>query len=122
MPPVIPQLPGEMHMNEQARIDCPECDGLDGSSRRDFLMAVGGTAVTLAALEVVPNRASAQQPAAAEAPARSNTKPAEAFIKELYSGLSDEQKRRVVYDWNHGAGNNNQTPTRQRMYNAAIFG
>ena len=39
-------------MNEQAKIQCPDCDELESVGRRDFLMAVGGTAVTLASLEV----------------------------------------------------------------------
>jgi hypothetical protein len=106
-------------MNEQERINCAECDGLDGVGRRDFLTAVGGTAATLAGLEFVPTSALAQAQAPAK-PAARTAKPAEALIRELFSGLSDEQKRRVVYDWNHGAGNN-QTPTRKRMYNAPIF-
>jgi hypothetical protein len=106
-------------MNEQERINCPECDTLDGVGRRDFLMAVGGTAVTLAGLEALPTIARAEDQPAAK-PAERTARPAEALIKELYQGLSDEQKRRVVYDWNHGGGNN-QTPTRKRMYNNPIF-
>lgn len=109
-------------MNEQGKIACPDCGTLDGVDRRDFLMAVGGTAVTLAGLEALPttNKGFGAQPATPAKPAVRNEKPAEALIRELFSGLTDEQKRRVVYDWNHGNANNG-TPTRKRMYNAPIF-
>ena len=51
-------------MSEQAKIHCPECDEPDGFGRREFLMAVGGTAVTLAGLEAVPQILKANSPAA----------------------------------------------------------
>ena len=107
-------------MTEQTKVQCTECDALDGVGRRDFLMAVGGTAVTLASLEALPSKVAAQPAAQPAQPAARANKPAESLIRELYQGLSDEQKRRVVYAWNHG-GENNATPTRKRMYNAAIF-
>ncbi|MBI2808562.1 MAG: DUF3500 domain-containing protein [Planctomycetes bacterium] len=105
-------------MSEQVKVQCSDCDALDGVGRRDFLLGVGGTAVTLAALEAIPGSALAQQAQPAQ-PAR-QARPAEALIRELYQGLSAEQRRRVVYPWNHGGGNN-RTPTRKGMYNAAIF-
>lgn len=94
---------------------CPECEGLD---RRDFVRALGGTAVSLAGLEAV-----ARTPVLADAPATGaatparNAKPAEALIRELFGGLSDDQKRQVVYAWNHAPGNN-RLPMRSRMVNA----
>jgi hypothetical protein len=109
-------------MNEQERTNCPECDALDGVGRRDFLMAVGGTAVTLAGLEMMPGRAIAQAQPPAK-PAARTEKPAEALIKELHQGLSDEQKRRVVYDWNHMTTQRGQRIiARKGMFNDAIFG
>ena len=107
-------------MSEQLKVQCPECDALDGVGRRDFLMAAGGTAVALAGLELVPQALKAQpgQPAAQAARA---AKPAEALIRELFQGLNAEQRRRVVYPWNHGAANNTLA-YRLRMYNSAIFG
>jgi hypothetical protein len=105
-------------MAEQKPIQCPDCEA-DGVDRRSFLFTVGGTAVTLASLEAVPKLVGAQ-PAAAQPAQPARAKPAEALIRELYEGLTPAQRQRVVYAWNHGAGNN-QTPTRQRMYNAAIF-
>ncbi|MBM3997674.1 MAG: DUF3500 domain-containing protein [Planctomycetes bacterium] len=103
-------------MSEQEKIQCPECDASEGVGRREFLAGVGGTAVTLAGLELAPSLVVANQPAQPRV-----SKPAEAMIRELYQGLTAEQRRRVVYAWNHGAGNN-QPATRLRMYNAAIFG
>jgi len=113
-------------MFEQEEQFCPECDALatpDASvSRRNFIKAVGGTAVTLGALQAVPHAASVaigQQPAAAQP--GGNAKPAEVLVRELYSGLSDEQKRNAVYPWNHGA-TASQPATRLRFYNAAAMG
>src|SRR5262249_26604436 len=97
---------------------CPECDAADGLGRREFLTAIGGTAVTLASLEAVPKVLAQGTTAPAQPRA---AKPAEALIRELYQGLTEQQRTQVVYPWNHGA-QNNATPTRQRMYNAAIFG
>jgi len=94
----------------------------EGVGRRDFLMTVGGTAVTLASLEAIPQAArlaSAQQAPQPGQPAR-NVKPAEALVRELFQGLSAEQRTQVVLPWNHG-GENGATPTRKRMYNAPIF-
>jgi hypothetical protein len=107
-------------MIEQTKVDCPECESTNSVDRRNFLTMVGGTAVTLASLQAVPKLVSAQAPAAAQ-PAQARTpRPAEALIRELYQGLTAEQRARVVYPWDHGSANN-QTPTRKRMYNAAIF-
>jgi len=47
----------------------------NGVGRRDFLMAMGGTAVTLAALEAVPQILKAQAPTAQ--PAKPNMRPSE---------------------------------------------
>jgi hypothetical protein len=102
---------------------CPECEALtpanDGLSRRVFMKAIGGTAVTLAGLQAVPRvlAPAAAKPAASE---RAAAKPAEALVRELFSGLSDAQKRDAVYAWNHGA-TATQPATRLRFYNAAAF-
>jgi hypothetical protein len=95
---------------------CPECEMTEDSlDRRGFLHAAAGTAVTLVGLQAVP---SATPRVRADEPVRAS-KPAEALIRELHASLSEEQKSRVVLPWNHGGGNG--TPTRLRMYNAAIF-
>ena len=54
-------------------------------------------------------------------------KPAEALVRELYQGLSDEQKRQVCLRWDERVGNWNEERrgpeplARQRFFNAAIF-
>jgi len=110
-------------MNEQAKVRCPECDDVEGVGRRQFLMTVGGTAVTLASLEAVPQILKAQpaatQPAAAQ-PARA-ARPAEALIRELYTALTPAQRQQVVFAYNHTQANSTR-PTRLGMYNAPIFG
>jgi len=95
--------------------NCPECKTQDAMDRRSFMRTLGGTTAVLAAGAAAPRVWAEAQPA----PANHVGKPAEAMIQELYSGLSQEQKDKVVMPWNHGAGNN-QTPTRMRMYNASI--
>jgi hypothetical protein len=97
---------------------CPECNDQDAMDRRSFMRTVGGTATIMAA-GAVTAQATRVWADAQPAPANRTAKPAEALIQELYTGLSDEQKRQVVMPWNHGAGAN-QTPTRMRMYNAPI--
>lgn len=106
-------------MSENPKLHCPECaSGPESVGRRDFIRAVGGTAVALTGLEAVTRgapRVLADTPAA---PAARAARPAEALIRELYQGLSDEQRRGVVYAWDHRQGNN--PLTRQRIYNAPI--
>ncbi len=106
-------------MSEQAKIQCPECDGSEDFGRREFLMTVGGTAVTLAGLEVVPQVLKAQDAQPGQPAQPRVAKPAEALIRELYQGLTAEQRDRVVLAWNHGAGPN-AIATRLRMYNASL--
>ncbi len=97
---------------------CPECNEPSTLDRRGFMRTVGGTATVIAAGSVVA-KAPRVWADAQPAPANHAAKPAEALVQELYTGLSDEQKRQVVMPWNHGAGAN-QLPTRMRMYNAPI--
>jgi hypothetical protein len=95
----------------ETRNNCPECDGLD---RRDFVRVLGGTAATLVGLQAAPSLLRADEPATA---APRVAKPAEALIRELYTGLSAEQKNKVVYNLDHGAASN-AIPMRKRMVNA----
>jgi hypothetical protein len=106
-------------MNEQPKVQCPECADPDSVGRRDFLMAAGGTAVTLASLQFVPQALAQQTAQPAQPAARAAAKPAEALIRELYTGLTAEQRGRVVLAWNHGAGANS-VATRLKMYNASL--
>jgi Protein of unknown function (DUF3500) len=81
-------------------------------SRREFMRfaAISAAAGTV----TVPAVARA---ADTPAPARTE-KPAETLIKELYSTMSDEQKKELTLPFNHG----NNTPTRLGMYNAPVMG
>jgi hypothetical protein len=98
--------------------DCPECQDQDAMNRRGFMRTLGGSAAILAAgamMQRTPRVWADAQPA----PANRQARPAEALVQELYDGLTNEQKEKVVMPWNHGAAAN-QLPTRLRMYNAAI--
>ena len=97
---------------------CPECEMTENAlDRRGFLSAAAGSAVTLVGLQAVP---AATPRVRADAPVRAS-KPSEALVRELHASLSDAQKRQVCLPWNHGTTNGAGTPTRMRMYNAAIF-
>jgi hypothetical protein len=97
---------------------CPECDDAfdfpepPPVDRRSFFRAVGGAAAAVAL-------------GAAAAPAADSTKdekkaiPAEDLVKELFSSLKEEQKKKVVLPYDHGK-TNSKRPTRLGMYNAAI--
>jgi hypothetical protein len=104
-------------MSDQLKVQCPECDAPESVDRRHFLSVLGGTAVTLASLEAVPKIMA--QPAATARPAQRVASPAEALVRELYQGLSEQQRTQVVLPWNHGAGPN-AIATRLRMFNASI--
>ncbi|MBI3408122.1 MAG: DUF3500 domain-containing protein [Planctomycetes bacterium] len=107
-------------MIDKQAIECPECKDpamVDRATldRRGFMQTVGATTSLLAVGGAAPRLFAGGRPAQGERQA----KPAEALIRELYQGLSDEQKRQVCMPWNHGAGNN-QLATRLRFYNAPI--
>jgi len=99
---------------------CPECDEAFNYpepppiDRRHFIRVVGGTAAAIAV-----GAAGSVQGAADESKTEKKARPAEELIKELFSGLSDEQKKKVVLPYNHGGGKDRR-PTRKGMYNAAI--
>jgi hypothetical protein len=117
-------------MSDIERTSCPECAGeFDPNTpevglevdRRGFIRVVGGTTAALAAGaalggagDVIPATARAAAP-----PVR-KPKPAEDLIRELYTGLSEAQKKRVVRAWNYtGRG---RRPVRLGMYNSPIEG
>jgi len=96
---------------------CPECDeAFDFPAptigRRNFLRVAGVAAVALSAGGI--SRADAP---AAEAPKKA--RPAEDLVRELFASLKDEQKKKVVLPFDHGAGKGSR-PTRLGMYNAPI--
>ena len=95
---------------------CPECEEAftfpaPTIGRRDFLR-VAGAAVALTAV----GTASAAAPAPVEP---KKPKPAEDLVRELYATLKDDQKKKVVLPFDHGAGKD-RLPTRMGMYNAPI--
>jgi hypothetical protein len=99
---------------------CPECqEAFDYPApppvdRRNFLRATaaGAAAVALGGATVQ-----------AAAPIPRKPKPAEEIVRELFSTLKDEQKKRVLYAYDHGAQKNNRNaiPTRMGMYNGPIM-
>jgi hypothetical protein len=94
-------------MSELERPNCPECAGefdlsVPEVDRRNFIRVVGGgTAAALAGAAL--GGAALPGVARAAAPFVRKPKPAEDLIKELFSGLSDAQKRRAVRSWDNRA-------------------
>jgi len=111
-------LSKELAMSEMKKPNCPECTEPESLGRRDFIRVLGGTtaglaAGTLAAPRLLAQQATATTTAAVAVPARAAA-PAEDLVRELFAGLSAEQKTQVVYPLDHGGAN----PTRLRMFNA----
>jgi len=102
---------------------CPECDDAfdfpapPSIDRRNFLRATAVGAATLATGAT----------ALADTKKTDNVEPkrkdreAETLIKELFSGLKDEQKKKVVFDYDH-KDKGQKYLTRKRMFNAPVFG
>jgi hypothetical protein len=105
-------------MSEDLTPFCPDCEEHvappEALDRRDFIRVVSGLPVALAAGAAAP-RLLAEPPA----PVARASKPAEAFVRELYAGLSERQSLQVLLPWDHGAGNG-RIATRLRMYNSPI--
>ncbi len=89
-----------------------------GLDRRAFLRTVGGQTASVLALGAAGATLAEANPAAPASPGRTN-QTAEALIRELYQSLTQEQRPRAVYPWNHGA-ENGQPATRLGMYNQPI--
>ncbi len=87
-------------MSENAKPFCPECDVPEESlGRRDFLRTLAGGTAAVAAAAVAPRLPAAVKEPDTTKPAKRPPRPAEALIKELFSTLSDEQKKDVVLPW-----------------------
>jgi len=95
---------------------CPDCDnGFDGPmprSRRDFLQKLSGGAAA-----VVGVAATGSLAAGGEKKAKT-PKPSEDLVRELFSTFSDEQKKDLVYSWDHGG----EQPSRLATHNSPPFG
>lgn len=105
-------------MDQQRPSPCADCEEID---RRGFLGRIGVGAIAGGLAPTLARAADAPATTTKAAPAISaTTKPAESLIRELHSTLSDDQKKSLVYAWDHGAEGG--TPTRFRMVNAPHFG
>ncbi|HEY7314999.1 MAG TPA: hypothetical protein VH643_36980 [Gemmataceae bacterium] len=101
-------------MSDNPKPSCPECaDSFEAPevNRRNFIRVLGGQAAVLARLF-----AADAAPKKTPRPA----KPAEDLVRELFAGLSADQKKEVVLPWDHGANDGKSTPTRLRMFNSPI--
>ncbi len=117
-------------MSENSKAFCPECnehvEQADAVDRRAFLGTVGGQAASAlivgGLVAVAPSVAAAQQPTPTQPGANPGKTPgpAEALVRELYRGLTPEQRNQVVHPWNHGTENGRGIPTRHRMYNRPL--
>jgi hypothetical protein len=85
-------------MSENATPFCPECDTPpEALDRRHFIRQTAGVVALGAVAGAVPHLPAADK--AATAPAKKPEKPAEALVKELFAGLSTDQKKAIVYPW-----------------------
>ncbi len=73
---------------ERKRVDCPDCSAVD---RRDFLSAVGASALAASAASLFPGGAYA---------APTPDSKAETAVKRFYKTLSSEQKTEMALPWN----------------------
>ena len=97
---------------------CPECNGTSPVDRREFIRTAGVGSAAVAASGLVTGAVNTTQAATPPEQPRQQ-RPAEALVRELYTGLNAEQREAVVRPWNHGGGEN-RTPTRLGMYNRPI--
>ena len=82
-------------MSENREPNCPECDGVD---RRELLryVSIAPVAAAIGASVLRPATAfAAASPELAPMPREWKPGPAEALVKELFSGMSDDQKKKV---------------------------
>ena len=98
-------------MLNETKYYCPECDeGLDlppMRSRRDFLRAIGSAA----AVAAVASTSIAEEK-------KSEPKPAEGMIRELYATLNPDQKKELVLPFDQTAENGK--PMRMQTFNRAV--
>src|SRR5687768_3362783 len=97
---------------------CPECaesvPSSTGVDRRQFMRAVSGVVGAAAGASLFGGSKLFAEPA------KASGKPAEALVKELFTGLSAEQKAAVCLPWNHGADSG--LASRLKTHNAAPLG
>lgn len=89
---------------------CPDCNEPESVDRRDFLRVVGaGTAAVIAGGTLTPIATAQNTP---PRPAGKPPRPAEALCRELFTGLTADQRRQLVLPWNHA--------NRMRTFNAPM--
>jgi hypothetical protein len=118
--PASSPLFGVRDMTLPVENPCPECSfGPDAAlARRDFLRISAYSAAV--ATSVTGLGAAARAAETPKAPAK--PKPAEDLIRELFSELSEDQKKKFVLDYDHGSNGGKALPTRLGMYNGPIQG
>ena len=79
-------------MNDEKRIVCPDCR--EDVTRRDFVKAVGATALAAGS---VPLFATPRQASAAPTPKSA----AETSVKRFYDSLSESQQKAICFPFNH---------------------
>lgn len=85
-------------MSENLEPLCSDC-AADPLDRRDFIRVLGGATAALSLGATVP-AVVADTDKKTEAKKERIEGPAEGLVKELFAGLSDAQKKQVVYDYN----------------------
>ena len=88
-------------MSETREPLCPECvDDNAALDRRDFVRLLGGSAAALSlGTAFAPAlRGESKKPAEKKIEAKKDS-PAEVLVKELYAGLSDDQKKLACFPW-----------------------
>jgi hypothetical protein len=103
-------------MQENPKSYCPDCgEETEAIDRRDFIRVLGASAAALTALGSLPVARAADAPKAA-----TKNVAAEEMIRELYTGLSADQKSAVVMPYDHGSNGGKGLATRLGMYNRPI--
>jgi hypothetical protein len=102
---------------------CPECDEAfdypepPPVGRRDFLRATAAGAAATALVGAAGVSAVKADTSSSERKA----KPAEDLVRELFASLKDDQKKKVVHEYDH-VEKNNSIKSRHRMVNAPLLG
>jgi hypothetical protein len=102
-------------MVENEKVNCPECDDVASLDRRNFIRVLGGAAVALGAGGLAGRTFAADAPKPTDA---KPAKPAEEILKELFAGLSDEQKKKATFAFDEKGGPAGLK--RLGMYNGSI--
>jgi hypothetical protein len=102
---------------------CPECDEAfdfpepPPVDRRNFIQVLGGTAAAVALGTGSLGAARAEE----KTETAKKKQPAEDLLKELFSTLKDDQKKKIVKDYDHGKSNRSR-PLRLGMFNQPVGG